>query len=173
MSSAQAPVSDKYIYCPSCDYNLHGLPDGDCPECGIAFDRKQLSQSRVGRKESFTDVFGTLAGWPAMVWLALIPAISVVLLPFVMLLSAVSGSEYVGIICFSIAIAVVIGLVLYHTVLICKDLGRQTHRILRTGAPQKEHPSKETLFWLLLAVEAFAILVFPAPILFLFVVTST
>ena len=26
------------IYCRTCSYNLHGLPENRCPECGNAFD---------------------------------------------------------------------------------------------------------------------------------------
>lgn len=27
------------VYCPSCGYNLHGIPEIRCPECGFGFDR--------------------------------------------------------------------------------------------------------------------------------------
>ena len=30
------------IYCSKCHYNLRGLPDGRCPECGTDFTRGQL-----------------------------------------------------------------------------------------------------------------------------------
>jgi hypothetical protein len=30
------------LFCPNCDYNLKGLPDEICPECGKPFDREEL-----------------------------------------------------------------------------------------------------------------------------------
>jgi hypothetical protein len=33
---------DEPLHCPLCDYNLHGLPEPRCPECGYAFDWDEL-----------------------------------------------------------------------------------------------------------------------------------
>lgn len=30
------------LHCPLCDYNLHGLPEPRCPECGYSFDWDEL-----------------------------------------------------------------------------------------------------------------------------------
>lgn len=30
------------VICPKCDYQLRGLPDGKCPECGKPFERARL-----------------------------------------------------------------------------------------------------------------------------------
>jgi hypothetical protein len=35
-------ASDLDIYCPHCDYNLRGLPELRCPECGHDFDVKRV-----------------------------------------------------------------------------------------------------------------------------------
>jgi len=29
-------------FCPNCEYDLHGLPEDRCPECGTQFDRSRL-----------------------------------------------------------------------------------------------------------------------------------
>ena len=39
---AAFPEDDYPIYCLRCGYNLHGLPDGRCPECGDEFARGHL-----------------------------------------------------------------------------------------------------------------------------------
>jgi hypothetical protein len=36
--------------CPTCDYDLTGLPDGACPECGAVFRHAELMQPRVRRE---------------------------------------------------------------------------------------------------------------------------
>lgn len=38
---AKSP-EDEGLRCPKCEYNLTGLTDDVCPECGVAFDRRQL-----------------------------------------------------------------------------------------------------------------------------------
>ncbi|MCG3137777.1 MAG: hypothetical protein HJJLKODD_01627 [Phycisphaerae bacterium] len=35
-------TDDLDIFCPGCGYNLHGLADARCPECGAAFDAAAL-----------------------------------------------------------------------------------------------------------------------------------
>ncbi|MGB1126372.1 MAG: hypothetical protein ACPG4Q_14305 [Phycisphaeraceae bacterium] len=161
MSTAKTHATEKYVYCPVCDYNLHGLDDGNCPECGTPFEREKLKLSRVGRKETFKDVVGTLLGWPFMVWLAVVPAVGMVLLPIVMLLIVTTGSRNTAIICVSLALLCVFGIVLFYTFTICRDLGRQAHRILRARNPDGSPWSAFRLFWFFFIFELFAILIVP------------
>ncbi len=36
------------LYCPTCDYNLRGLPEDRCPECGTGFNRAELTRRAEG-----------------------------------------------------------------------------------------------------------------------------
>ncbi len=36
------PADEPELHCPHCGYNLRGLPEDRCPECGEAFDRQEL-----------------------------------------------------------------------------------------------------------------------------------
>lgn len=36
------------LRCPYCDYQIAGLPENRCPECGCAFDLKQLKAQDAG-----------------------------------------------------------------------------------------------------------------------------
>ncbi len=40
--SSPEPVFDKDVECPSCKYNLRGLTEPRCPECGEVFDPQEL-----------------------------------------------------------------------------------------------------------------------------------
>ncbi len=52
---SQFPEEEFSIYCRKCDYNLRGLPDGPCPECGTPFDR--------GRELVVSYVLNPLGRW--------------------------------------------------------------------------------------------------------------
>lgn len=41
------------VYCPSCGYNLHGIPELRCPECGFGFDRPAVEAT--ARSEFYRD----------------------------------------------------------------------------------------------------------------------
>ncbi len=35
------------VYCPACDYRLMHASQGVCPECGLAFQRRELIISKI------------------------------------------------------------------------------------------------------------------------------
>jgi len=51
----RAPT-DSGLRCPQCDYNLTGLTEKRCPECGSAFDPEELREILAGRP-------GPIPGW--------------------------------------------------------------------------------------------------------------
>lgn len=57
------------IFCPTCDYNLAGLSETRCPECGDAFDAAQLRRAtRIARFGARRKLWPVLA-LPACSWL--------------------------------------------------------------------------------------------------------
>lgn len=52
---------EDHFRCPQCDYDLHGLADGGCPECGFRYDLpalKALSRARQRDRESVAREMG-------------------------------------------------------------------------------------------------------------------
>lgn len=60
------------LICPECDYNLTGLTENRCPECGIDFDPELLRelQSDVPTRSTPWDREGGLVGFARTWWLA-------------------------------------------------------------------------------------------------------
>ncbi len=46
---------DEDLYCPQCGYNLRGIPEDRCPECGFGYDRGAI------RSESISEAFNRYA----------------------------------------------------------------------------------------------------------------
>lgn len=42
--------SDEEIYCPICNYNLTGILNGRCPECGSFFDRQAIMANQQANR---------------------------------------------------------------------------------------------------------------------------
>lgn len=41
LTAAKAPL-DEHLPCPQCGYDLHGLPEVRCPECGFRYDAEAI-----------------------------------------------------------------------------------------------------------------------------------
>ena len=35
-------MQEEHLFCPKCGYNLHGIPEVRCPECGFRYDHEAL-----------------------------------------------------------------------------------------------------------------------------------
>ncbi|GJM26505.1 MAG: hypothetical protein DHS20C16_29200 [Phycisphaerae bacterium] len=46
--NSTTPTNDEGLRCPECEYNLTGLVEDVCPECGRPFDREQLLAELAG-----------------------------------------------------------------------------------------------------------------------------
>lgn len=61
---------DPTLYCPACGYNLTGLPEDRCPECGRPFSRAELlRRTLLGPQISSRSVLFFFWGVPLAFWL--------------------------------------------------------------------------------------------------------
>lgn len=56
----------QHLHCPQCGYDLTGLPENRCPECGVPFDPAGLRRLRASAI-SWTELLIRLVGPPAIV----------------------------------------------------------------------------------------------------------
>jgi hypothetical protein len=77
------------LYCPNCGYNLTGLPENRCPECGVDFDPVALARPDRAREPiplTAGGAFIRILALPAIFWgsipLALVTHEAVLFLTF-------------------------------------------------------------------------------------------
>lgn len=51
------PTETTDLYCPQCEYNLHGIDSLRCPECGTAIDYEALAKVCTLERQSLREVF--------------------------------------------------------------------------------------------------------------------
>jgi hypothetical protein len=56
----------KKLYCAICGYNLQGLAENRCPECGVAFDPGDLTP--LPKPITLGELLGQLLILPAILW---------------------------------------------------------------------------------------------------------
>ncbi len=54
MNESTQPINDEGLRCPKCEYNLTGLTEEVCPECGEAFDPILLASEMASRFAAMT-----------------------------------------------------------------------------------------------------------------------
>jgi hypothetical protein len=59
-SAVGQPVADEGVRCPQCEYNLTGLPEPRCPECGAAFDWEAVRRAAANLPQIY---FERVRGW--------------------------------------------------------------------------------------------------------------
>jgi len=59
---------DDALLCPVCDYNLTGLPENRCPECGTPFDLEELAAIARGEHQPLWDRAGPALPQVARLW---------------------------------------------------------------------------------------------------------
>jgi hypothetical protein len=51
MRTGESPADTDELNCPLCGYDLRGLPEHRCPECGHAFDVAELRQAKLEKRD--------------------------------------------------------------------------------------------------------------------------
>ena len=69
------PTLQTDIACLECGYNLRGIPDGECPECGEAFTRKHLLALLRRRPFKFGSLAFNAVAWIVLYWLTIGPGL--------------------------------------------------------------------------------------------------
>ena len=156
--------AEERLHCPRCGYNLRGLPDGKCPECGTPFERDTLA-----RMDQPTVSMGAIrlfaAVWPVVYLVIVMPPAAVVSLAIWFFLEELMESnmnQWFFPALFYIALTVGVCWP------VCNDLARQTARYKRLNEDEYEIISAWRLFVRYMLTEVGTILLLSLGLLWLF-----
>ena len=152
------------LHCPRCGYNLRGLPDGKCPECGTPFERDTLA-----RMDQPTVSMGAIrlfaVVWPVIYLVFIAPPATVVALVIWFFLEELMDSkmnQWFLPALFYIVLAFVVSWP------VCTDLARQTARYKRLNEDEYEIISARRFFIQYMLIEVGMIFLLSLGVLWLF-----
>lgn len=150
---------DRNIFCPTCGYNLRGLPDGACPECGQPFEAAKLSAVLRRPRVTMSMIIVDLIMWPVLFWVLLVPFFLFLGLLLASLTVRWFDSLYPGVVVTAVA-GFVLTFVITRT--ICIDLAQQTLELKRRRDPGGQYRT-QAQYQALYAVIQVVVMVLPMP----------
>jgi hypothetical protein len=67
---------EPWLKCPTCGYDVRGLPENRCPECGRPFDPAILRRSfEAARNQSFSDLLFEYSGKAILTFMLFFPVL--------------------------------------------------------------------------------------------------